>query len=36
MELRALGIQVVVVEPGSFDTDIWTRNVTIAKGALGP
>jgi NAD(P)-dependent dehydrogenase (short-subunit alcohol dehydrogenase family) len=36
MELRALGIRVVVVEPGSFDTDIWTRNVTIAKGALDP
>jgi NAD(P)-dependent dehydrogenase (short-subunit alcohol dehydrogenase family) len=36
MELRALGIRVVVVEPGSFDTDIWTRNVTVAKGALDP
>jgi NAD(P)-dependent dehydrogenase (short-subunit alcohol dehydrogenase family) len=36
MELRTLGIRVVVVEPGSFDTDIWTRNVTIAKGALDP
>ena len=36
MELRALGIRVVVVEPGSFDTDIWTRNVAIAKGALDP
>jgi short-subunit dehydrogenase len=36
MELRALGIQVVVVEPGSFDTDIWTRNVTIVKAALDP
>lgn len=36
MELRSLGIHMVVVEPGSFDTDIWTRNVTIAKGALDP
>ena len=36
MELHALGIRVVLVEPGSFDTDIWTRNVTIGKGALDP
>jgi NAD(P)-dependent dehydrogenase (short-subunit alcohol dehydrogenase family) len=36
MELHSLGIRVAVVEPGSFDTDIWTRNVTIAKGALDP
>ncbi len=25
-EMASLGIQVVLVEPGSFDTDIWTRN----------
>jgi NAD(P)-dependent dehydrogenase (short-subunit alcohol dehydrogenase family) len=36
MELHSLGIRVVLVEPGSYDTDIWTRNVTIAKGALDP
>src|SRR5215469_15333266 len=36
MELHSLGIRVVLVEPGSFDTDIWTRNVTVAKGALDP
>ena len=32
MELKPLGIQVVLVEPGSFETDIWTRNATISVG----
>jgi NAD(P)-dependent dehydrogenase (short-subunit alcohol dehydrogenase family) len=36
IETHALGIRVVLVEPGAFDTDIWTRNVSIAKGALDP
>jgi NAD(P)-dependent dehydrogenase (short-subunit alcohol dehydrogenase family) len=36
IETYSLGIRIVLVEPGSFDTDIWTRNVTIAKGALDP
>ena len=36
MELRSLGIWVVLVEPGSYDTDIWTRNVVVGKGALDP
>jgi NAD(P)-dependent dehydrogenase (short-subunit alcohol dehydrogenase family) len=36
MELHSLGIRVALVEPGSFDTDIWTRNVTVGKGALDP
>ena len=36
IETHALGIRVVLVEPGAFDTDIWTRNVTIAEGALDP
>jgi NAD(P)-dependent dehydrogenase (short-subunit alcohol dehydrogenase family) len=36
METHSLGVRIVLVEPGSFDTDIWTRNVTIAKGALDP
>ena len=26
----------MLVEPGAFETDIWTRNVTIAEGALDP
>ena len=31
LELNALGIKVVLVEPGSFQTDIWTRNVLIGQ-----
>ncbi|HET9742996.1 MAG TPA: SDR family oxidoreductase [Terriglobales bacterium] len=33
IELRALGIKVVLVEPGAFKTDIWTRNVLVSRGA---
>ncbi len=36
IETHSLGIRVVLVEPGAFDTDIWTRNVTVAQGALDP
>ena len=36
IETHSLGIRVVLVEPGAFDTDIWTRNVIVAKGALDP
>jgi NAD(P)-dependent dehydrogenase (short-subunit alcohol dehydrogenase family) len=36
IETFSLGIRIAIVEPGSFDTDIWTRNVTVAKGALDP
>jgi NAD(P)-dependent dehydrogenase (short-subunit alcohol dehydrogenase family) len=36
IETHSLGIRVVLVEPGAFDTDIWTRNVTVAEGALDP
>ena len=32
LEVRPLGIQVVLVEPGSFETDIWTRNAAISAG----
>jgi len=32
--MKPVGIQVVLVEPGSFETDIWTRNRTIAEGLL--
>ncbi|HLK34539.1 MAG TPA: SDR family oxidoreductase [Terriglobales bacterium] len=31
IEIRALGVQVVLVEPGSFQTDIWERNVHIGS-----
>ncbi len=36
IETHSLGIRVALVEPGAFETDIWTRNVTIAQGALDP
>ena len=30
-EVNALGIKVVLVEPGSFQTDIWTRNAVLGE-----
>ena len=36
IEVHSLGIRVVLVEPGSYDTDIWERNVKVAAGALDP
>ena len=33
IELRALGVKVVLIEPGAYKTDIWTRNVTISRGS---
>jgi NAD(P)-dependent dehydrogenase (short-subunit alcohol dehydrogenase family) len=36
IETHSLGIRVALVEPGSYDTDIWERNVVIAAGALDP
>lgn len=36
IETHSLGIRVVLVEPGAFDTDIWTRNVLIGEHALDP
>jgi NAD(P)-dependent dehydrogenase (short-subunit alcohol dehydrogenase family) len=36
VETHSLGIRVVLVEPGAFDTDIWTRNVVVGEGALDP
>jgi NAD(P)-dependent dehydrogenase (short-subunit alcohol dehydrogenase family) len=36
MEMKPLGIQVALVEPGSFETDIWSSGQTIAKQALNP
>jgi len=35
-ELKALGIFVVLVEPGSFETDIWTRNAKITARMQDP
>ncbi|MGZ4831619.1 MAG: short-chain dehydrogenase, partial [Terriglobales bacterium] len=34
LEPRALGITVVIVEPGAFKTDIWERNTRLNKGLL--
>jgi NAD(P)-dependent dehydrogenase (short-subunit alcohol dehydrogenase family) len=36
IEVHSLGIRVVLVEPGDYDTDIWDRNVVIAKQAQDP
>jgi NAD(P)-dependent dehydrogenase (short-subunit alcohol dehydrogenase family) len=30
LEMKPLGVQVVLVEPGSFETGIWTRNAAIS------
>lgn len=34
LEVNRLGIKVVLVEPGSFQTDIWTRNAYIGQKVL--
>jgi NAD(P)-dependent dehydrogenase (short-subunit alcohol dehydrogenase family) len=34
IELRSLGIRVVLVEPGAYETDIWTRNAKIGQSAF--
>ncbi|MGE5205320.1 MAG: SDR family oxidoreductase [Chlamydiota bacterium] len=34
IETRSLSIRVVLVEPGSFQTDIWERNVRVGSYAL--
>jgi len=31
LEVNSLGIKVVLVEPGSYQTDIWTRNAVLGK-----
>jgi NAD(P)-dependent dehydrogenase (short-subunit alcohol dehydrogenase family) len=35
-EMKPLGIQVVLVEPGAFETEIWTRNALISAGTQDP
>jgi NAD(P)-dependent dehydrogenase (short-subunit alcohol dehydrogenase family) len=35
-ELKSVGIQVALVEPGAFDTDIWTRNAQLSAGFSNP
>lgn len=34
IEVHSLGIRVVLVEPGAFDTDIWEKNVHIGQKAM--
>ena len=36
MEVNSLGIKVVLVEPGSFQTDIWTRGAVMGERATKP
>jgi NAD(P)-dependent dehydrogenase (short-subunit alcohol dehydrogenase family) len=36
LEMAALGIKVAIVEPGSFKTDIWTRNAKLTAKLLDP
>jgi NAD(P)-dependent dehydrogenase (short-subunit alcohol dehydrogenase family) len=36
IETHSLGIRVVLVEPGAFETDIWEKNVVMAKRAVLP
>lgn len=31
LELKPFGIHVVLIEPGSFETDIWTRNAIVSQ-----
>ncbi|HEY2861851.1 MAG TPA: SDR family oxidoreductase [Terracidiphilus sp.] len=35
-EMKTLGIQVALVEPGAFETDIWTRNAKLSARVLHP
>ncbi len=36
IEMQPLGVQVVLVEPGAYETDIWVRNATVGTMALNP
>jgi NAD(P)-dependent dehydrogenase (short-subunit alcohol dehydrogenase family) len=36
MEVNSLGIKVVLVEPGAFQTDIWTRGAVMGEQATKP
>jgi NAD(P)-dependent dehydrogenase (short-subunit alcohol dehydrogenase family) len=36
LELNPLGIKVVLVEPGAFQTDIWTRSAVMGKEVTKP
>src|SRR5581483_3845978 len=34
LEVNSLGIKVALIEPGSYQTDIWTRNAVLGKKTL--
>jgi NAD(P)-dependent dehydrogenase (short-subunit alcohol dehydrogenase family) len=36
LEMKPLGVQIVLVEPGSFETDVWTRNAILSAGTQEP
>ncbi len=36
IEVHSLGIRVVLIEPGAYDTDVWERNLVISRQALDP
>jgi NAD(P)-dependent dehydrogenase (short-subunit alcohol dehydrogenase family) len=36
LEVRSLGIKVVLVEPGSYATDIWTRGSRLGEKVTDP
>jgi NAD(P)-dependent dehydrogenase (short-subunit alcohol dehydrogenase family) len=36
IELHPLGIRVVLIEPGAFQSDIWEKNVQIGQKAMSP
>jgi len=36
LEVRSLGIKVALVEPGSYETDIWTRNAHLGERVSDP
>jgi NAD(P)-dependent dehydrogenase (short-subunit alcohol dehydrogenase family) len=36
LEMKPLGIQVALVEPGSFETNIWSSGAMMAKQSLDP
>jgi NAD(P)-dependent dehydrogenase (short-subunit alcohol dehydrogenase family) len=35
-EMKPLGVRVALIEPGAFETDIWTRNAKIGAGMMDP
>jgi NAD(P)-dependent dehydrogenase (short-subunit alcohol dehydrogenase family) len=36
IEVHSLGLRVILVEPGAFDTDIWESNVRLGRRAMSP